>query len=76
MLYLFQGILETYKTYKEYREVPHTLSSVSSSDYEQNDSITHVYMSILFQILFPFRLFTEYWAQFPVLYSRSLLEIY
>ena len=35
----------------------------------------HICKSILFQF-FPILLITEYWALFPVLYSRSLLTIY
>ena len=34
-----------------------------------------IYASIVFQMLFPFRLFIEYRAEIPVLYSRSLFII-
>ena len=43
---------------------------------QQSDSVIHIQVSILFQIFFPFRFITEYWAEFPVLYNRSLLVIY
>ena len=35
----------------------------------------HIHISILFQF-FPILLITEYWAEFPVLYSISLLITY
>ena len=37
---------------------------------------TGQHSNIFFQILFTFWLITEYWAEFPVLYSRSLLIVY
>ena len=36
---------------------------------QHSDSVISIRVSILFLILFPF----EYWAELPVLYSRSLL---
>ena len=45
-----------------------------ASGVQQSDSVTHIHISVLFQILFPFRLLQN--IEFPVLYSRSLLVIY
>ena len=33
----------------------------------------HIHISILFEIIFPYRFITKYWVEFPVLYSRSLI---
>ena len=40
---------------------------------QQSDSVINVHTSSLLKILFPYRLITEYWVEFPMLYSRSLL---
>ena len=37
------------------------------SGVQQSDSVIHIQVSTLFQVIFPFRI-TEYWAEFPVLY--------
>ena len=42
---------------------------------QQSDSVIHMHVSILFQILFPLRLLQSI-EQFPVLYIRSLFVIY
>ena len=44
------------------------------SGVQQSDLVTHIHVSILFQIVFPCRLSQS--IEFPVLYSRSLLVIY
>ena len=44
------------------------------SGIQQSDSVIHIHVSILFQILFPFRLLQSI-EQSLVLYSRSLLVI-
>ena len=48
--------------------------AVLVSGVEQSDSVIHTHISILFQILFHYRLLQS--IEFPVLYSRSLLIIY
>ena len=48
---------------------------LSISGVQQSDSAVHMLVSILFQILFPFRLLQNIEAEFPVLYSRSLSVI-
>ena len=45
------------------------------SSVQQSDSVIHTHTAILFQNLFP-QVITEYWVEFPVLDSRSLLTIY
>ena len=45
------------------------------SGVQQSDSVIHIHVSILFQILCPFKLLQNT-EQFPVLYDRSLLVIY
>ena len=62
-----QQILKTVLFYTEQS----WLTMLLVSGVQQCDSVIHV--STHFQILFPF---TEYWAEFPALYSRSLLVIY
>ena len=42
----------------------------------KESDMTGQHSNIFFQILFTFWLITEYWAEFPVLYSRSLLIVY
>ena len=44
------------------------------SGVQQNDSVIHV--SIFFSDSFPIWVITEYWVEFPVLYSRSLFIYY
>ena len=46
------------------------------SGVQQSDSVIHTHVSILFQILSPFRLLQNTEQEFPVLYSRSLLVFY
>ena len=46
------------------------------SSVQQHDLVIHTHIFILFQILFPIKVITEYWAKFPVVYSRSLWTIY
>ena len=41
---------------------------------QQSDSVLHMYL--IFFKFFPHVVIAEYWAEFPVLYSRSLLVIY
>ena len=48
---------------------------LSVSGVPQNDSAIHILVSVFFQSLFPFRLLQNIEAEFPVLYSRSLLVI-
>ena len=49
-------------------------SVVFVSNVQQSDSVIHIHVSVLFQILSPFRLLQN--VEFPVLYNRSLLVIY
>ena len=44
------------------------------SGLQSGDSVIHIHVSVLFQILSPFRLLQN--IEFPVLYNRSLLVIY
>ena len=42
---------------------------------QQSDSVIHIHTSIFFfSGSFPIQLSTEYWVEFPVLYSRSPLD--
>ena len=43
---------------------------------QQSVSVLHIHVSIIFQFLFSIRLLTEYWAEFLLLYSKSLLVIH
>ena len=45
---------------------------------QNSESVIHIHISILFSFLdsIPMEVITEYQAEFPVLYSRSLLVIY
>ena len=54
-------------------EVQLIYNVVLVSGIQQSDSVIHIHIPILFQILFPFRLLQN--IEFPVLYSRSLLVI-
>ena len=55
---------------------PQLFVSYTCNIHSVSDSwVIHIHISILFQIIFPYRLL-EYWEQFSVLYSRSLLVSY
>ena len=41
----------------------------------QSESMIHIHVSTLLQILFPYRSFAECWVEFPTLYSRFLLIV-
>ena len=51
------------------------MNNVLVSGVQQSDSVIHICVSILFQVLFPFRLLQNT-KQFPVPDNRSLLVIY
>ena len=51
-----------------------TMNVILISAVQQSDSVLHMYL--IFFKFFPHVVIAEYWAEFPVLYSRSLLVIY
>ena len=42
----------------------------------QSDLVIRIHTFILFQILYPYKVITEYWVEFPVLYRELLLKMY
>ena len=49
-------------------------NDVLVSSIQEGDSVIHIRVSVLFQVLFPFRLLHNI-GEFPVLFSRSLLSV-
>ena len=51
------------------------MNNVSVSGVQQSDSVTHIHVSVLFQVIFPFMLLQNIDQSF-LCYSTSLLVIY
>ena len=53
-----------------------TDSVVLVSSAQQSESVVHIHKCVPFQVLFSYKVITQCWVEFPVLYNRSLLPIY